>query len=250
MAQIRTHYDCLQIKQEASDEVIKGAYRYLSQKCHPDRNPNNREEAERITKEINHAYAVLSDPIKRKEHDEWIRSQEEETRGSDQAQPSPNSPPSAAPLPHGEEKAARKWALSAVLAMMIVVGLIMVSGKKAPVSDNEPPSTSQANASENAGVPESFEKIAQYTLLDEVLADGRHPVWIYYESKGNNVIRVTMPSLDICVVSQSSKSDVHILENQKYSHIAKDSDDWNMALEIWREAFDRYIVSGTPTFCG
>jgi curved DNA-binding protein CbpA len=77
MSQVRTHYDNLQVKETASDEVIKGAYRYLSQKWHPDRNPHNEQEAERILKVINQAYAVLSDPIKRKEHDEWIRMQKE-----------------------------------------------------------------------------------------------------------------------------------------------------------------------------
>lgn len=72
MAQIRNHYDNLQVKQNASAEVIKGAYRYLSQKWHPDKNPHNKQEAERVLRIINQAYAVLSDPIERKKHDEWI----------------------------------------------------------------------------------------------------------------------------------------------------------------------------------
>ena len=92
MPQVRTHYDNLQVKETASDEVIKGAYRYLSQKWHPDRNPHNRQEAERILKIINQAYAILSDPRKRKEHDEWIKRRRESEDGSMQGSPPPTSP--------------------------------------------------------------------------------------------------------------------------------------------------------------
>lgn len=78
MAKIRTHYDNLQISRTASDAVIRAAYRGLSQQHHPDKNPSDREVAERIMKIINEAYAVLSDPVLRRQHDEWIDSQEKE----------------------------------------------------------------------------------------------------------------------------------------------------------------------------
>ncbi len=77
---IRTHYDHLQVAETASEEVIRGAYKYLSQKHHPDKNLDNQAEAERIMRLINEAYAVLSDPQRRKEHDEWIRKESERTR--------------------------------------------------------------------------------------------------------------------------------------------------------------------------
>lgn len=75
---LKTHYDNLQVKENASIEIIRGAYRYLSQKWHPDKHPGSRERAERIARIINEAYAVLSDPVRRKEHDEWIRNQRAE----------------------------------------------------------------------------------------------------------------------------------------------------------------------------
>jgi hypothetical protein len=75
MAKFRTHYDNLQVTENASVEVIKGAYRYLAQRWHPDKNPNDRENAERNTKIINDAYQVLSDPTQRRQHDIWIREQ-------------------------------------------------------------------------------------------------------------------------------------------------------------------------------
>ncbi len=86
MKKIRTHYDNLQVVETASLEVIKGAYKYLSQRWHPDKNPDQREQAEQITRIINDAYAVLSDPARRKAHDEWIAAQRDGEDGSHQAQ--------------------------------------------------------------------------------------------------------------------------------------------------------------------
>jgi curved DNA-binding protein len=56
------------VAKNASDEEIKKAYRKLAMKYHPDRNPNKKEAEERF-KEINEAYAVLSDKEKRKQYD-------------------------------------------------------------------------------------------------------------------------------------------------------------------------------------
>jgi protein TonB len=72
MATIRTHYDNLQVARNASPEVVRAAYKGLSQKYHPDRNPNDRQACERRMKLINKAFEVLSDPLKRAEHDAWI----------------------------------------------------------------------------------------------------------------------------------------------------------------------------------
>lgn len=77
MAQLHTHYDNLKVARNAPPEVIRAAYKTLSQKYHPDRNGNS-ENAIRIIQIINTAYEVLSDPIKRREHDEWIARTEAE----------------------------------------------------------------------------------------------------------------------------------------------------------------------------
>lgn len=70
----RTHYSNLQIAENASDEVIKGAYKYLTQKYHPDKNPDN-EESKKILQIISRAYTVLSNPETRRQHDDWIKIQ-------------------------------------------------------------------------------------------------------------------------------------------------------------------------------
>ena len=75
MAKIHTHYDNLKVSRHAPQEVIRAAYKALSQKYHPDKNPGD-ERAARIMAIVNTAYNILSDPVRRKEHDEWIASEE------------------------------------------------------------------------------------------------------------------------------------------------------------------------------
>lgn len=71
MPRVHTHYDNLKVARNAPPEVIRAAYKTLSQKYHPDRNGNSAD-AIRVIQIINSAYAVLSDPDKRREHDDWI----------------------------------------------------------------------------------------------------------------------------------------------------------------------------------
>ena len=75
MKKVRTHYDNLKVARNAPVEVIRAAYKTLSQKNHPDRNGNS-PESERVMKIINGSYSALSDPEERKRHDAWIRQQE------------------------------------------------------------------------------------------------------------------------------------------------------------------------------
>ena len=68
---IRTYYEILEITQDASEEVIKASYKALVKKLHPD-NMHNPEDYNKSILEINEAYAVLSDPQKRKEYDKKL----------------------------------------------------------------------------------------------------------------------------------------------------------------------------------
>lgn len=67
-----TLYDLLQVSRVASPEVIRGAYRSLSQVYHPDLNPGN-PSAARMMAAINAAYAVLADPSARARYDRRLR---------------------------------------------------------------------------------------------------------------------------------------------------------------------------------
>jgi curved DNA-binding protein len=64
----RDYYEVLGVGRNAPADEIKKAYRKLALKYHPDRNKGNKEAEERF-KEINEAYAVLSDKEKRQQYD-------------------------------------------------------------------------------------------------------------------------------------------------------------------------------------
>ena len=71
--QKRDYYEVLGVERGADDATIKKAYRQLAKKYHPDMNPGD-EEAEKKFKEASEAYAVLSDPDKRRQYDQFGHS--------------------------------------------------------------------------------------------------------------------------------------------------------------------------------
>ncbi len=70
MADKRDYYEVLGVSKQASDAELKKAYRVLAKKYHPDTNPGDKE-AEAKFKEASEAYAVLSDPDKRRQYDQF-----------------------------------------------------------------------------------------------------------------------------------------------------------------------------------
>lgn len=67
----RDFYEVLGVNKTAQIEEIKSAYRKAALKWHPDRNPENKEEAEIRFRECTEAYSVLSDPQKRQIYDTY-----------------------------------------------------------------------------------------------------------------------------------------------------------------------------------
>ncbi|KAI3994268.1 hypothetical protein MKX01_012525 [Papaver californicum] len=65
------YYKVLQVDRSAKDDDLKKAYRKLAMKWHPDKNPNNKKDAEAKFKQISEAYDVLSDPQKRTIYDQY-----------------------------------------------------------------------------------------------------------------------------------------------------------------------------------
>ena len=72
---MRDYYQILGVSENASQEEIKKAFRRLAFQHHPDKNPGNEEQAEQRFKEINEAYGVLGDQIRRREYDAFRRGQ-------------------------------------------------------------------------------------------------------------------------------------------------------------------------------
>ncbi len=65
-----TYYDTLEVSETASEVVIKAAYKYLSQRNHPDRGGDPERQ-----KALNEAYRILSDPEERALYDEWLAAE-------------------------------------------------------------------------------------------------------------------------------------------------------------------------------
>ncbi len=68
--QKRDYYEVLGVEKSADEAAIKKAYRVLAKKYHPDVNPGDKE-AEQKFKEASEAYAILSDPEKRRQYDQF-----------------------------------------------------------------------------------------------------------------------------------------------------------------------------------
>lgn len=66
----RDYYEVLGVSRDADDATLKKAYRQVAKKYHPDMNPGDAE-AEKKFKEASEAYAVLSDPEKRRQYDQF-----------------------------------------------------------------------------------------------------------------------------------------------------------------------------------
>jgi DnaJ-class molecular chaperone len=68
----RDYYEILGVPSDANEKQIKAAYRKLAFQYHPDRNTGDSASANKM-KAINEAYAVLSNPSKRKDYDDLRR---------------------------------------------------------------------------------------------------------------------------------------------------------------------------------
>jgi DnaJ family protein B protein 4 len=68
------YYKILGVKKDVSNKELRKVYKNLAVKWHPDKNINNKEEAEKKFKKIAEAYQILSDPEKRDVYDKYGKS--------------------------------------------------------------------------------------------------------------------------------------------------------------------------------
>jgi curved DNA-binding protein CbpA len=70
---LKDYYSIFGVNRDTSAQDIKKAFRRLALCYHPDHNPDNPKQAEEKFKEINEAYEVLGDELKKQQYDHLIR---------------------------------------------------------------------------------------------------------------------------------------------------------------------------------
>jgi hypothetical protein len=119
------YYQILEIGEDASIEEIKRSYRRLARTYHPD--VTTTPEAETKFKEINRAYDVLSDPLKRADYDNVLHPTEEAPKPP----PGPGTEEAYAWQPQAvprEEQASAFSRITATMVVFLVVGAIVEFG--------------------------------------------------------------------------------------------------------------------------
>lgn len=133
----KTYYQILQVDVSADPEVITAAYKRLAMKYHPDTN-SDRAGATARMQELNHAYDVLNDPLKRAAYDRGLRAS---TPPQQQARPPQAGPvpPRAAPGAHAPSAGTSSLFTPRNLATFgaLAVGLLVLSlvgfGRVSPI---------------------------------------------------------------------------------------------------------------------
>ncbi|KDN10572.1 molecular chaperone DnaJ [Gilliamella sp. Imp1-1] len=77
----KDYYETLGVSKSASESEIKKAYKRLAMKYHPDKNQDNKAEAEEKFKEVKEAYEVLTDPQKKAAYDQYGHAAFEQGQG-------------------------------------------------------------------------------------------------------------------------------------------------------------------------
>jgi len=112
-----TYYEMLEISESASDEVVRMAYKALAKKYHPDVYNGDPTIAEEKMKQLNEAFAVLSNQEKRAEYDALLREQNSKKTESNNTS-----------VPHNDRQPTKKRKMHPAFAIVATVVLIIVVG--------------------------------------------------------------------------------------------------------------------------
>jgi len=141
-ATVKTLYDILEISPAASEEVIKAAYRVLCSRYHPDKNIGAAS-ATRAMTAINRAYAILSDPIRRKAYDAWLATGSATVRRARRAARTAEAPVRAIKPALNKTRAAvaerahltLASSLSVLVAILVMIAMIYELSPSGPAAE-------------------------------------------------------------------------------------------------------------------
>jgi curved DNA-binding protein CbpA len=113
---LKNYYFILSLNIFASEAEVKRAYRKLAVQFHPDKNSSP--EAEEIFKEVNEAYEILGDPLKKAIYDKMLRGEEVVEEPAEPSEPPRHRDPRYRPRPKptGPKKPTHREEILAMMA--------------------------------------------------------------------------------------------------------------------------------------
>ena len=148
---MKDYYEVLEVHPKASGDIIKKAYQTLARRYHPDLSTLSEAESTRRMSELNEAYQILSDPVKRQAYDsacQQAESRRQAAASSQQAAPGAAYPPPSAPAwpgprhaHHDRQPETGFWGLDrrarVLLALIVLLISLLVGFFVLPSSDDE-----------------------------------------------------------------------------------------------------------------
>ena len=148
-----SHYDTLEVSPQASPEVIRAAYKSLMQRCHPDKNPDNAELAQRAGL-ITLAYDTLSDHASRSAYDQSLLAAQRTAPCAPRSTPSHvagRARRSLAPsATHQSRAVAFFWGIVIVIVVAGSISLWLIKSSAARKIAGAPPGTERSSTATSA----------------------------------------------------------------------------------------------------
>jgi len=206
-----TLYEVLQVTETAPPEIIHAAYRALAKKYHPDLCRDNPEKAAEAMKNLNAAYAILSDPNKRSSYDLYLKSQrgqQEKATPRTRIQytrpdPTPEPPPVKKEYRSPAEGKSSVLDKAYILSWIIVIGVVVTPIAIGAFSAAYPTSS-------NTYTPKSTETVSS-DILQPITEPASGTILSGYEPYNSSQISVTASHTSSCLVKLKDVYDNEVI---------------------------------------
>jgi hypothetical protein len=136
---IKSHYDVLGVASTATEREIKSAYRAKARRVHPDRVSREKEQSASLEMaELNDAWAVLSDPKRRRQYDDSLRVVREPEVRAEQPFQRDRTSELFAQRPLNTEPARFPWRSMLIFGSIAIVVVLVLSILSDPGSELQP----------------------------------------------------------------------------------------------------------------